>query len=195
MAEIKAHPGDEALFSVVPAAAGAYLLSRRNRSSLGTTLGAALAGLGGVGAYQGLTASFAAPASSTITNSSIAPAGSTLSAAPAMPLGPPVPGAAAGPAAGIPGAANYLTNQGVPASVQPYMLHSHPSQLLSTARPVTRRRRIPRPSRREPGCAHDVSLFPRPGWGSFDPLQVAARDAGKREGPGSHDRTGAAVND
>lgn len=50
MKEIKAHLGEEALFSVIPAAAGAFL-SRRHRSGLGAPLGALLMGLGGVGAY------------------------------------------------------------------------------------------------------------------------------------------------
>jgi hypothetical protein len=53
-----------------------------------------------------------------------------------MTLGPPAPGAAAaGPAAGIPGVADYLTNQGVPASVQPYMLR-HPSEYFPPPGPV-----------------------------------------------------------
>jgi hypothetical protein len=184
MAEIKAHPGEEALFSVIPAAAGAFL-SRRS-GGLGAPLGALLMGLGGIGAYQGLKASLAAPASGTITNSSIAPAGSTLSAAPGMTLGPPAPGAAAGPAAATSsspaGIQEYLTHQGVPASVQPYMLHSHPSQYFPP--PGTRHRGVLDPSRREPGCAHDVSLFPC--WAgahmSHPPasLQVVARDAGEQ---------------
>jgi hypothetical protein len=73
MKAIKAHPGDEALFSVVPAAAGAFLA--RRRGGLGAPLGALLMGLGGMGAYQGLKASLAPPAGGTINTPAVAPAG------------------------------------------------------------------------------------------------------------------------
>jgi hypothetical protein len=136
MKEIKAHPGEEALFSVIPAAAGAFLSRRRGGG--GAPLGALLMGLGGLGAYEGLKGLFAAPTSGIITNPSIAPAGSTLSAAPGMALGPPAPGAAAGPAAATnsppAGIQEYLTHQGVPAGVQPYMLH--PSQYFPPPGPA-----------------------------------------------------------
>jgi hypothetical protein len=43
MKEIKAHPGEETLFSAIPAATGAFMLSRPYWSSLGTRLGALVA--------------------------------------------------------------------------------------------------------------------------------------------------------
>jgi hypothetical protein len=112
MKAIKAHPAEEALFSVVPAAAGAFL--SRRRGGLGAPLGAMLMGLGGIGAYQGLKgliASASAPSFSTINNPAVAPAGSTIPAitVPGMAAGPPAPGAAAvapaAPAASSPSAA------------------------------------------------------------------------------------------
>jgi hypothetical protein len=118
MKAIKAHPAEEALFSVVPAAAGAFL--SRRQGGAGAPLGALLMGLGGLGAYQGLKASFAAPASGIITNPAVAPVGSTLSAAPGMPLGPPAPGAAA------PGPAAAATSSPYPAGIQRYLLHPSP---------------------------------------------------------------------
>lgn len=53
MAAIAKHPGAETLFSALPLAAGTFMLSRP-QTTLGTPIGALLAGLGGFGAYQGI---------------------------------------------------------------------------------------------------------------------------------------------
>ena len=54
MSSIGKHPGAETLMAAIPAAAGAFMLARPYQSSLGTPIGAILAGLGGLGAYQGM---------------------------------------------------------------------------------------------------------------------------------------------